>query len=752
MDYFAHKSDDGRQQTVKEHLYGTAKLAAGNAVEALKNIAYSAGQYHDIGKYSLAFQHRLNGSKIKFEHATCGAKEISNIEKLCFETQKIPFYFFAIMLEFCICGHHTGLPDGGSKIDTEYDTTLYGRLKRKYCGNSDYFAYKDDVVVKPTDCSQLLDILKSALMQQKNKNDAAVTQIELFSFFTRYIFSCLTDADFIDTERFCKVKNREMHADFKKIKESLDKKFADFKPVTELEKARSRLQSQAYANSENSQPISILDMPTGSGKTLCALNIALDKVLKKGYKRVIYVLPYTSIIDQTVKIFSDIFGEYADILQHHSNYDFTPDNEEDDADYKSKLRRASENWDAPIIITTTVQFFESLYHYKGSHLRKFHNMADSVIILDEIHMLPTEYIQPCLRGIAYITKYLGSQVIFMSATMPNYSGFLKRFVPDISASELIPDKRDFVYFKKCRYINMENVEYESVLLKASDYQSSLIIVNRKKDARDLYYMLEKSNPERKIFHLSTNMAQVDRLKTIGEIKKCLAENIFLTVVSTSLIEAGVDLDFKAVFREISGLDNILQSAGRCNRNGRDKSGDVYIFSIDGNKLRGTESRVSIMKALVKQYDDISSSECISEYYHRLLETDVGNRYDIAKNSIAYFDGKEFHSDKPVYYDVKETPFKSYAQNFNFIREETVSILINNNDDSKRIFELVKKGEFQQKRALQKYMISLQSYEFEKVLKLGIISDTGFGFYELENNEYYSKEVGLNSDKSCDIML
>ena len=235
------------------------------------------------------------------------------------------------------------------------------------------------------------------MAELQNSNDKS-DFIEKYAFFTRYLFSCLTDADFLDTERFCNPDiDRNLRCDSKKMEQAIDDKFKGFTADTPLKKARNILQKQAIINSDSNKQISILNMPTGSGKTLCSMKIAINKMIKHQKKRIIYVIPYTSIIEQTAEVFENIFGEYADIVQHHSNYCYDTENDST----AEKLKRSTENWDAPIIITTSVQFFQSLYHYKGSGLRKLHNMADAVIVFDEIHMIPLECLQPCLRGIGY---------------------------------------------------------------------------------------------------------------------------------------------------------------------------------------------------------------------------------------------------------------------------------------------------------------------------------------------------------------
>ncbi len=720
MMHYAHACGE-RKQTVKEHLTNVAESAAESSVELLKNMAYTVGIAHDIGKYADAFQDRLNGSSIRYEHSSCGAIEIGEAARSGMEKE------MAYMLQYCIAGHHTGLPDGGTKYDSaEGDITLHSRLKRKgnYIENSDYGSYKNEIVLSFPDINGVVDEIKKS----RNLSEC----LEKYAFFTRYLFSCLTDADFLDTEQFCSPGiDRLMKADFYMIEKAVNEKIASFIADTPLKQARGRLQEQAMHNSKNAGNISILNMPTGSGKTLCSLKIALQRLRTTGKKRIIYVIPYTSIIEQTAETFEKIFGEYADILQHHSNYCADESEHDGTAD---KIKRSSENWDAPLIITTSVQFFQSLYHYKGSGLRKLHNMADSVIIFDEVHLLPVNMLQPCLRGIGHITKYLRSEVIFLSATMPDYSELFSKFLSGHTITELMTDKQDFTYFQKCRYINLGETDIETVIGKASDYNSSLIIVNSRKTARETYRMISG-----KKYHLSTYMTPHDRSMTIQSIRSSLANGEKITVVSTSLVEAGVDLDFEAVFRQLAGLDSILQSGGRCNREGRRECGDVFIFETDEKPHGDLQIRASIVRDMLKKGSCISSEECIEEYYRRLF---IFNDKQIQENSI---------SNNVTGFD--NIPFRTYARNFQFIKEETVGVVINNCEETEVLLSRLEYGGKFIRRKLQRYTVALRIHgEFDKAMSLGIIRDTGSGVYVLANKDYYSSETGLNMDYSPDYIF
>jgi len=711
-------SIDNRNQTIKEHLIGVAEKAASNSVELMRDYAYKAGIAHDIGKYAEDFQKRLKGSTIKYEHSACGAIEIGKLVKNEVDEQ------MTYMLQYCIAGHHTGLPDGGTAADNaDTDSTLHAKLKRmeKYKGTADYSSYKDEVKLELPDYSELTAIL--------HKSKDTTELIETYAFFTRYLFSCLTDADYIDTEIFYSPDiERGLKSDFVEMLEIIDKKLNSFTLDTQLKKARKSLQDQAFENCLNDSRINILDMPTGSGKTLCSMKIALKKLVEHKKKRIIYVIPYTSIIEQTAEIFEKIFGKYTDIVQHHSNYCYDTENDST----LEKLKRSTENWDAPVIITTSVQFFRSLYHYNVSSLRKLHNIADSVIVFDEVHMLPKEYLQPCLRAIGYITKYLNSGCIFLSATMPDYTEMFKRYIGDNSFKELITDKKDFSFFQKCIYSYIGMTDMESIAEKAMRYGSSLIIVNSRKTARNTYQLLSGRK-----YHLSTYMTPQHRSETIEHIREDLI-NLRehpdtapkITVVSTSLVEAGVDFDFQAVFRQLAGLDSILQSGGRCNRDGNLDHGDVFIFEIDEKPKDDMKVRSSIVKDMLDKGNDISSEECIKEYYNRLFNfsDDVIEENTIAKKCSGF----------------DRIPFRTYAESFELIKDETISIVIDNCDETSDLLAQIRFGGKDARRKLQRFTVSLKLHgEFDNALKSGLIHDTGYGVYVLSNNDYYKDETGLD---------
>ena len=433
-----------------------------------------------------------------------------------------------------------------------------------------------------------------------------------------------------------------------------------------------------------------------------------------------------------------MFGDVLPVLQHHSNYSYDGDTDEEKKTAE-KLKRTCENWDAPLIITTSVQFFQSIYHYKGSALRKLHNLRDSVIVFDEIHLIPTELLRPCLKAVGYITKYLNSEALFLSATMPDYSKLFDKFLPDVNYNKLVTDQTDFKYFKKCEYKDMGKTTLETIAENASRCENALIVVNTKKTAAELYNLVQGEK-----YHLSANMTPAHRSRVIEVVRNKLENGEHITVVSTSLVEAGVDLDFNTVFRQLSGLDSILQAGGRCNREGKDDKGYVYVFDIDETYRKGSDlaMRINKTKGLLEKYQDITSYDCIKEYYDGIFNF---NQSRIAENSIAKYNEQSNSFDRQGLMSPYSIPFRSYAMQFEYISADTISIVIDDPNDQTchELVETLRNCDMSVRRALQKYSVSVYMNVFKDLYSQGVLNDHGTGIFILENQSYYNNETGLN---------
>lgn len=720
--YIAHKNDfTGLMQTVKVHCENTAELCQKFSVPELKEFMYVIGLLHDVGKFQESFVKRINGMNIRVEHSTCGAlaaRENYTIEPMI------------LMMEYCIAGHHSGIPDGGYPNDSSDMLTLHGRMKRQF---EDYSEYREELSLPKLNGQDWMLYLLSDCNNDMEK------VIDKFAFLTRYAFSCLVDADSIDTADFCKERElpRKLKADFKACLQTVDERLNSFACKTELQKTRSLLQKQAFQNISQDAEIYLLNMPTGSGKTLASVKIALERAIKKKKKRIIYIIPYNSIIEQTAEVFEKLFADHIEILRHQSTFSY-----EDDAngseDYRETAKTAVENWDAPFIITTAVQFFESVYANKRGKLRKMHNMSDSILIFDEAHLMPQDYLQPCLQAVTYITRYLHSEAVFLTATMPDFEKLIREYaLPNSRIIKLIQDTSMFVKFQKCRYSYTGEVTVSELLSRNFAYPSSLIVVNKKSTARTLYQECRG-----KKYHLSTYMTSFDRKRVLKEIRKELIqletdypyyvnipEDRKITIISTSLIEAGVDLDVYTVFRERSGLDSILQAGGRCNREGKRKTADVYVFDLEMEAKRAAlDEKSNLTKGLLEKYTDISDVNCISEYYSRLF---FMKKDDIQKNTM--------HRECS---NIMSIPFKKYADKFELIDSRTVSLVVPRDEQSKKLVEEMKYTKVGNMRRLQNYTCSLRQKELEELIRQHVVEDYGTGIYCLTNGDYYDENKGV----------
>ena len=720
-EYIAHINEySGQVQSVKEHSENTARLCREFSVAELEDFMYALGLQHDIGKYQQSFQKRIRGASVRVEHSGCGALAAE-------EQYPVPM---SLMMAYCIAGHHSGIPDGGFANDTADVTTLAGRLKRNF---EDFSTYKDDLEFPEVNAKEWVSYLI------RDFERCPEMLVDKFAFLTRYAFSCLVDADSMDTADFCKEKElpKRLRADFASCLEKVNRKFDSFVCETKLQKTRSLLQEQAFARAQEDGEIYLLNMPTGSGKTLASVKVALERAIAGKKKRIIYVIPYNSIIEQTAEVFGELFGDDVEILRHQSTFSYE-DAENVSEDYRESAKTAMENWDAPFIITTAVQFFESVYSNKRGKLRKMHNMADSILIFDEAHLMPQDYLQPCLQAIAFLTRYLHSEAVFLTATMPDYRRLIQTYaLPDANIIDLIEDKSQFKQFQKCRYTYLGEMDSISLLTHAHNSPSKLIIVNKKATARKLYQ--ECSGLK---FHLSTYMTSLDRTRVLGDIYAELRrleedypnlENVpeerRITIISTSLIEAGVDLDVHTVYRETAGLDSILQAGGRCNREGKRAMADVFIFDLADEAKRGPEDgKRSIARGLLGSYPDISDSKCIEEYYNRLY---FMNEEQIQKNTM-HREGSRLES----------IPFKSYAEKFEIIDSRTFSLVVPQDEYSRNLVEALRYTKAGNIRKFQKYCCTIQRWELEDLIRQHAVEDFGTGIYCLTNTDYYDRELGI----------
>ena len=707
MEYLAHIDGD-REQSVKEHLQGTAELAEKFAAKFRKaDWGYCCGMLHDIGKYSAEFQKKIKENlDIRVDHSTAGAKVCENLDG-CYW-----------LLTYCIAGHHAGLPDLGRE---GLPSSLLGRLKKRLC---DYSAYEKEIEIPQITTPPI------AMNPEQDPNFA-------LSVFIRMLYSCLVDADFLDTEQF--MNNGTVQRDSGESMDVLLEKLQNYtakwlinRNDTTIDGRRSEILRNCLEMGKSSKGLFQLTVPTGGGKTVASLAFALQHAVENHMDRVIYVIPYTSIIEQNAQVFREILSS-ENVLENHSNVDY-----ESSEEFKP-MQLAAENWDKPVVVTTNVQFFESLYANKSSKCRKLHNIVNSVIIFDEAQMLPPNYLKPCMAMIEELLQQYGTSIVLCTATQPA----LQQFLPEkYVARELCPRREEqFRFFERVTYQNIDTVTEEEMAEKLQQEWHALCIVNTRKRAQRLYERLQGEG----VYHLSTTMYPAHRRRVLAEIrerlddkkgKKCI-------VISTSLVEAGVDLDFTSVYRELAGVDSIIQAAGRCNRNGErgKEESIVRIFQWeDKEQMSEQRHQIDTTQKLLARGKDITALESITEYFWELYHI-KGESLDV-KKILEKFDGGDYQ-------------FATVAKDFKLIEENSVTVYIDQEPEAKALLQEIRQQGLTKSRMRKagQYCVSIRKkgeYEkrkmlFEEMRDAGMVEAVDPGaqdFYVLTQEEQYREETGL----------
>ncbi len=701
MEYLAHIEGE-RKQLVKEHLYGTAELA-GNFAESFgkKDWGYCCGMLHDIGKYSNAFQDRIqNNSNRMVDHATAGAK-------ICLAQGG-----YHSFLSYCIAGHHAGMPDYGNSSDSGNAGSLIGRSKKEI---QDYTAYKKEIQIPQ---------INTAPFDSKKSPDPDFS----LSFFIRMLYSCLVDADFLDTEYF--MRNGNVERDAGETSEILFKKLEQYiagwlsnEQTDTVNGRRTEILKHCLACGALERGMFQLTVPTGGGKTIASLAFALRHAVENSLDRVIYVIPYTSIIEQNADVFRKILGD-QNVLENHCNVDY-----ESSEELKS-MQLASENWDKPVIVTTNVQFFESLYANKSSKCRKLHNMANSVIVFDEAQMLPPDYLKPCLAAMEELVDHFRCSIVLCTATQPALNPF---FRTDRKITELCPRVQEqFRFFERVTFQNMGTVEEEELIEKLSMEKQALCIVNTKKKAQRIYRELRGEG----VYHLSTSMYPQHRRRTLEKIRNRLSNGENCILISTSLVEAGVDLDFQTVYRQLAGVDSMIQAAGRCNREGKRDKEDSRVFFFQFNEkeyVPGQRLQIDVSKMLISEGTDISSLQGIKKYFEALYHF-RGESLD-KKKILEEFRNKRYN-------------FAKAASEFRLIEDNTKTIFIPRESEAAELLDQIKKRGYTKSgmRKAGQYCVQLYEDEFEKFRGAGmvrLVSENITDLYELVNEEAYCDDTGLD---------
>ena len=730
MKYVAH-ARDGEIHQLEDHLRKVGGLAETFAKEFdAGDWAYPAGLWHDIGKYRPAFQayirrgtgldseaHIERESNPQTNHASSGAIYAQNQLGPLGRGRHLP-------ISYVIAGHHAGLPDYEGGGDAP-GAPLVEVLERD----------------KALEAEALKEEIPKDILNVSTPNTMCRGGVEGFHLWVRMLFSCLVDADFLDTESFYspeKSKERkqehgldEMLRYFNAHMEKLQKD-ARTSNVNEI---RAALLNQCREAAKSPPGIYSMTIPTGGGKTLSSLAFALEHAVRYEKRRIIYAIPYTSIIEQTANIFRGVFSSSSNlILEHHSNIE--PDKESKENHWS---RLATENWDARLVVTTTVQLFESLFAARTSRCRKLHNLVNSIIILDEIQLLPVHCLDPIRQVIGLLSEHYGVTFVLSTATPTGLSEqtspFGEKLLKGLSYTEVIENPK--TYYKKLKRVHYELPEdlstsipgWDHLASELAQHESVLVVVNKRQDAKDLFALMPEGT-----LHLSALMCAEHRSKVIEDIRDRLKNGCPTRVVSTQLVEAGVDFDFPVVYRALAGLDSIIQAAGRCNREGQLGSGRVVVFVPPTKPPPGIIGKAigsAISTMTQNEADKLDQPDVIERYFSHLfhqVETDANDMHRLLVSEA----------------DEQRVQFRTAAHRFHLIDDRNShTVYVRYDDHAEKLLDKLKYHPTRELfRKLQRYSVTLYDYQFQKMHEQGAVEEINTGYFAQSSMGEYDATLGL----------
>lgn len=693
-------------QSIEDHRDHVADLAS-NFAEAFGSgsLAYLAGWLHDKGKERDSFQNYIrkenglptNGKAIgEHEHAFVGG---------LIAAQK-PLH--SLHLANIIMGHHRGLYD---------EDALKDAIKRR--------TVPKEIKIDP------LPISPSSPHIQLRPED--------LHHYVRMLFSCLVDADRLDTEAFMNPSQALLrgHGDsLPVLLERLEAKLSEFKSKdndSEVNRVRNYVQQLCREKSDLPRGIFSMTVPTGGGKTLSSLLWALRHAIHNGQKRIIIAIPYTSIITQTAKTLKDILG-IQNVLEHHSEFDYDAMKDEK---LKEIYQLAAENWDFPVIVTTNVQLFESMFSNKPSVCRKLHNIVNSVVILDEVQTLPTSYLEPIVDAISAYHRSFGTSFLFTTASQPILSGLIEgcnplaNFQGFDAVTELIPASAKLHERLRRVRLDIDNTprNYEEIAHAISQHDRVLCIVNTRRDAKEIYKLLPK---EGLTLHLSRMMCPDHVSETIHKITEALADDTckVIRVVATQLVEAGVDIDFPVVYRQEAGLDSVLQAAGRCNREGKKELCVTHVFSLakEHRLPPGDFSNANNARLAMKQDSDWFAPETMTNYFRQ--------RYS-----------REETFDKKGITDYLSHPtdimFETAAKEFRLIEDGSIPLIVVWKNSLRLVEQLKQQGpSYTLMKQLSKYSVNVYQSDFKALCQSGAVKEVIEGIFVVDQKAQYDGQLGL----------
>ena len=716
----AHTTDTGRTHALKQHLIDTAQ-SAGAFAEAFgfRESGEIAGLWHDLGKYSKAFQDKLKAAAGEESHLEAGTSVNHSSAGALLAIKR--FEKKGRLLAYIIAGHHAGLPDW--ETDRTGRSALSNRLKDK--------ALLDSALSRE---------IPPEILDRKFPGEKPVGFDP--AFWLRMLFSCVVDADFLDTEEFFEPEKKALRggypvpADLLPLFESYMEEKQSTAKETFVNGRRRAVLARCIQKAGEPQGIFSLTVPTGGGKTLSSMAFALHHAVKNGLRRIIYVIPYTSIIEQTANEFRKIFGNA--VVEHHSNFE-APDDESE----TTRSRLACENWDAPLIVTTSVQFFESLFAARTSRCRKLHNIAGSVVVLDEAQLLPPEFLMPILKALDELQRNYGVTVLLSTATQPAFGSQRSHglhFTGLDHVHEIMENPAAlFSELKRVEITlpsdNFESVTWESLAAELMRLPSVLCIVNRRDDCRRLWSLMPADT-----FHLSALMCGAHRSRRIAEIKDRLKAGHPTRVVSTQLVEAGVDLDFPVVYRAIAGLDSIAQAAGRCNREGLLKKGTLVVFSPPSLPPAGILRQAAAIgsRLLSEPCEDPLAPDRFAAFFREFYWLLGPERMDVRRILL------DLAPDNDLRFS-----FRTAADNFKLIDDALQApVIVSYEEGAELVGQLTRRGpERWLMRKLQRYVINLPKYLHTRLVADGAIREIHPGIFIQNHGALYDDNLGFCPDKS-----
>jgi CRISPR-associated endonuclease/helicase Cas3 len=803
------REHDKERQFLMEHLTAVSRLSGQLSSKiGLEEAGRILGLLHDFGKASGQFQnYLLSGEGVKnpdadgyidpeamrgkIDHSTAGAQVL--YENLWNKGPKERVA--AQVLTLCIASHHSGLidcltPDGENNFKRRMEKADDDTHKSEALSN----LQEIETELKALLSEEVIEQIVAKLQGLKEEaNESKETLTFKAGLLVRFLLSCLLDADRLDTADFenpsnIRIRNYGKYRPWETLIERLDRRLREFEKKNEVDELRAQVSQACFDFAAKPKGTYQLTVPTGGGKTLASLRFALSHAMIHKMDRVFYVIPYTSIIDQNAEEIREILedkdtkGNFLDrvVLEHHSN--LTPEEE------TRRQNLLAENWDAPVVFTTQVQFLEAIFGSGTRGARRMHQLVSSIIILDEVQTIPVNCIQMLNVALRFLVHGCGATVVLCTATQPplNKIDAAYRALTLNSDSHIYPDEKGlFERLKRVRVFDERKVGgwsetevAELVERQLQEKDSVLIVVNTKKAARTLYHVIaERKIAGAHLYHLSTNMCPAHRLEVLGMVRQELKDKKPVICVSTQLIEAGVDIDFGAVVRYLAGLDSIAQSAGRCNRNGNRPQGNVWIVNSREESIErlkdiviGTEQAQRVLNdfndnpaSLENNRIGLEAMTMYYGYYYSRRRDEM--RYKVSANSAVGRDDDLFNllsmnklsmqSHQRINQAAPEIAFLQSFQTaskvFRVIDSPTRGVVVQHGDEGKELVkDLCSVPEFEKQYKLlkkaQRYSVNLFPHEFDKLARIGAIHEVqeGTGVFYLDR-QYYSKNFGWSDE-------